>query len=68
MESPENILVDINMVDKPHCKTQQDSGVVVQMIEEEVDCFFDDITEPGPISALNNSKLKKHKFLSRNQP
>lgn len=51
MESPENILVDINMVDKPHCKTQQDSGVVVQMIEEEVDCFFDDITEPGPISA-----------------
>jgi len=51
LSSPEDILVDIYVVYEPHGKAEQDSSMIVQMIEEEMDCFFDDIAKPGPISA-----------------
>jgi len=53
LASPEDIFIDIYMVYEPDSEAQQNGRVIVQVIEEEVNGFFNEISKPGPISALN---------------
>lgn len=51
LASPENIFVNIDMVNEPDSKTEQYGCVIVQMIEKEVNCLFNKTSKPGPITA-----------------
>ena len=49
-------------------ESYQDGCVIVQVIEEEVDCLFDEISKPGPISALKNNNKNYKESKHNSQP